>query len=352
MAIVSAKLCRYLLPLNCCLVKYHSINSIAPSHALQETVKNAVEAKAYQDIPDLLISFEQACQNPNPFSFLSTFPHRMQVVDEMLQSFIPIRPHSRAQAAYAYLLSFTLQSSNPLPLGLVILQRTLRSGCVPVAQTRLLLSSAWLDCRKESRSVSDILFEMQSIGYNPDCSTCNYLISSLCAVDQLDEAVKVLKGMSKAGCVPDLESFDTVVGAMCTVRKTSEALDMIQKMVEKVGLTPRQGTIVKVASALRANKEIWRAVELIEFLERKDYPVGFESYDLVVKGCLDSGENILAGKLVMGMTEKGFVPYIRTRHKVVERLAGAGEWKLANAVRQRFSELRVDFDIRSGENNP
>ncbi|XP_062020045.1 pentatricopeptide repeat-containing protein At1g06270 [Rosa rugosa] len=342
MAIVSAKLCRSLLPLHCCLLKYRSINSISPSHALHETVKNAVEAKAYEQIPDLLVSFEQAFQNPNPFAFLSTFPDslRMQVVDEILQSFIPIRPRFRAQAAYAYLLSFTLQSSNPLPLGLAVLQRTLRSGCVPVAQTRLFLSSAWLNCRKESQSVSDTLFEMQSIGYHPDSSTCNYLIWSLCDVDQLNEAVKVLKGMNRAGCVPDLESFDTVVRAMCRVRKTSEALDMIKKMVEKVGLTPRQGTIVKVAAALRANREIWRAVELIEFLERKDYPVGFESYDLVVKGCLDSGENILAGKVVMRMTEKGFIPYIRTRHKVVDRLAGAGEWKLAYAVRQRFAELR------------
>ncbi|PQM38634.1 pentatricopeptide repeat-containing protein [Prunus yedoensis var. nudiflora] len=51
--------------------------------------------------------------------------------------------------------------------------------------------------------------------------------------------------MSRAGCVPDLESFDTVIGAMCTVRRTSEAVDMIKQMVEKVGLTPRQGTIAK-----------------------------------------------------------------------------------------------------------
>ena len=343
MAFLSRQLCRTLFPLHYCLLNFRCFSSISPPHALQETVKNAVEAKAYRNIPDLLISFEQACQNPNPFAFLSTVPHshRVQIVDDILQSFIPIRPHVRAQAAYAYLLSFTLQSSKPLPLGLSILQRTLRSGCVPVAQNRLLLSSAWLHCRKEeSRSVSDMLFEMQSIGYNPDCSTCNYLISSLCAVDELDEAVKVLKGMSRVGCVPDLESFDTVVGAMCRVRKTSEALDMTKKMVDIVGLTPRQGTIVKVVAALRANREIWRAVQLIEFLEKKDYPVGFESYDLVVKGCLDSGENILAGKVVMGMTDKGFIPYIKTRHKVVERLAGAGEWKLANAVRQRFSELR------------
>ncbi|PQM38633.1 pentatricopeptide repeat-containing protein [Prunus yedoensis var. nudiflora] len=102
------------------------------------------------------------------FSFLSTFPHnlRTQVVDEILQSFIPLRPRSRAQITYSYLLSFTLQCSNPFPLALAILQRTLRSGCTPVPQTLLLLSSAWLNCRNESHSVSKILLEMQSIGYH------------------------------------------------------------------------------------------------------------------------------------------------------------------------------------------
>ncbi|KAL6286375.1 hypothetical protein ACE6H2_010765 [Prunus campanulata] len=342
MAIRAAKFCRSFLPLHCRLLQYCSIYSISSSQMLQETIKNAVEAKTYQKIPDLLISSAQACQNPNPFSFLSTFPHnlRTQVVDEILQSFIPLRPRSRAQITYSYLLSFTLQCSNPFPLALAILQRTLRSGCTPVPQTLLLLSSAWLNCRNESHSVSKILLEMQSIGYHPDCGTCNYLISSLCSVDQLNEAVKVLKEMSRAGCVPDLESFDTVIGAMCTVRRTAEAVDMIKQMVEKVGLTPRQGTIAKVAAALRANRDIWRAVDMIEFLERDGYPVGFESYELVVNGCLDCGEYILAGKVVMGMTERGFIPYIRTRQKVVERLAGAGEWKLACSVRQRFGELR------------
>ena len=181
---------------------------------------------------------------------------------------------------------------------------------------------------------------MKSIGYHPDCGTCNYLISSLCAVDQLMEAVKVLKGMAGAGCVPYLESYDTVIKAMGKLRRTAEAVDMIKQMVEKLGLTPRQGTLVKLAAALRANREIWRAVEMIELLEREGHIAWFESYELVVEGCLECGEYILAGKVAIWMTEKGLLPYIKVRQKVVERLAGIGEWKLACTVRQRFSELR------------
>ncbi|KAK9023742.1 hypothetical protein V6N11_003944 [Hibiscus sabdariffa] len=56
---------------------------------------------------------------------------------------------------------------------------------------------------------------------------------------------------------------------------------------------------MKVMATLRANREIWKAIELIEFLERKGIPVGFESYELVVEGCLDCCEYVLAGKSYM-----------------------------------------------------
>ncbi|KAJ4729704.1 Pentatricopeptide repeat-containing protein [Melia azedarach] len=289
MVIGALKGFRSLVNFRPCLLQFSSLPSISSSQTLEETIKAAVEAKDYQQIPELLISSKEACQNPNPFSFLSTFPrnHRTQVVDEMLQSFIPLRPRSRPQIAYACLLSYTLQSPHPFPLALAILQRTLRSGCILVPQTRLLLSSAWLERRCQSQSVADILLEMQSIGYHPDCGTCNYLISSLCAVDQLVEAVNVLKGMGRAECVPALESYSIVIGAMSTARRINDVVELMKEMVIKVGLTPKQGTVEKVAAALRTNREIWRAVEMIEFLESEGYPIGFESYEIVFEGCLE-----------------------------------------------------------------
>ncbi|KAG6421546.1 hypothetical protein SASPL_118102 [Salvia splendens] len=50
-----------------------------------------------------------------------------------------------------------------------------------------------------------ILPEMKSIGYTPDCGTCNYLFLTLLKISQFGEAVEVLKGMGRAGCVPDCE---------------------------------------------------------------------------------------------------------------------------------------------------
>ncbi|XAR49568.1 hypothetical protein NMG60_11032816 [Bertholletia excelsa] len=318
------------------------IRLISSSTSLEEAVRAAVEAKAYQQIPELLNASKRSCQNSNPFSFLSSLPQhlRTKTVDEILQSFVPLRPRSVPQVAYSCLLSYALLSSNPLPLAFSILQRTLRSGCIPVPQARLLLSTAWLNRRRQSQSVSSILLEMQSIGYYPDSGTCNYLISSLCAIDQLTEALKVLKSMAGAGCLPDLESYGAVIGAMCASRRTKAVVENVKEMVAKVGLTPRQETVVNVVATMRANKEIWRAAELIEFLEGAGIPVGFESYEIVLEGCLECGEFVLAGKVVMGMTDRGFIPYIRARQKVVEGLARAGEEDFASAVRQRFVDLQ------------
>ncbi|XLU46005.1 hypothetical protein S245_040819, partial [Arachis hypogaea] len=89
------------------------------------------EAKSYVKIPDLLIPLESCHSSKNnPFSFFFSFSQnmQMQVIDE-----IPF-----------LLLTYTLQSSHPLPIALAVLQRTLRSGCFPVPQTHVLLTSAWL----------------------------------------------------------------------------------------------------------------------------------------------------------------------------------------------------------------
>uniref|UniRef100_A0A2P2IZA0 Pentatricopeptide repeat-containing protein n=1 Tax=Rhizophora mucronata TaxID=61149 RepID=A0A2P2IZA0_RHIMU len=317
------------------------LHTVSTPRTLEEAIKGAVESKTYQQIPDILASFGNSWKNANPFSFLSTFPQnrRTQIIDAILQSFIHLRPRFRPQIAYDYLLLYALQNPSPFPIAFAILQRALRSGCLPVPQTHLLLSAAWLRCRSQYVSVAKILLDMQSIGYQPDCGTCNYLISSLCDVDQWLEATEVLKGMFGAGCIPDLESYGTVISKMCRARKTGDAIEMMKEMVVKIGLNPRQGTVAKLAAALRANREVWKGVEMIEFLEKEGCPVGFESYETVLEGCLECREYILAGKVVMGMTGKGFIPYIKFRQKVVEGLAGAGEWKLACVVRQRFTEL-------------
>ncbi|CAA0826886.1 Pentatricopeptide repeat-containing protein [Striga hermonthica] len=329
------------------VLQFSSACSSFLPNPLQESIRAAVESKTYHKIPDILNaampSSHQQSQSPNPFSFLSSLPgaHKARTVDKILQSFIPIRPRSGPRLAYSYLLSFTLEGPDPLPLGLAVLQRTLRSGCLPSPQTHLTLSKAWLDRRllNKNHTASSMLTEMRSIGYSPDCGTCNYLVQSLCKVNKVEEAVEVVRAMGRAGCAPDLDSFGTLIGEMSEFRMSSGILKMFKEMVRGYGLSPRKEIVVKAANAIRANRDAWRGVEMVEFLEGENVDVGFEAYESVLECCLEAREFVLAGKFAVRMRGRGFIPYIRVRQRVFEGLVGVGEVELAMVVRRRFAEF-------------
>ncbi|KAJ0430635.1 putative tetratricopeptide-like helical domain superfamily [Helianthus annuus] len=343
MAVSVAKLCKPICSFSFAFLRFsYPIHTISSQQLLEQSIKSAIEAKTYRQIADILNASKEASQASNPFSFLSNFhhQHRAKIIDEILQSFIPIRPRNHPQRAYAYLLSFTLQGPDPLPLSLAILQRTLRSGCTPVPQTHLLLSSVWIHQRKEfGHTVSNMLLQMHSIGYKPDGGVCNYLISSLCKVDQYEEAVQVLRSMAGAGCVPDLDSFGSVIGLLCHYRKTKNIEELMKEMVSKFRLSPRKELVVKVFKSMRANKDVHKAVEMVIFLEEMDIQIGFESYEVVVETCLESSLFVLAGKVVMRMTNRGFIPYIKVRQKVFDGLAAVGELEFAYILKMKFTEL-------------
>ncbi|KAL9149031.1 hypothetical protein ABFS82_12G083300 [Erythranthe guttata] len=338
MPLAHANFCSLFRPFTRAFLHY---SSSPPQESLQESILAAIESKTYHKIPDLLNN--SSSRNPNPFSSLSTLSpsHKSLVIDEILQSFISIRPRSRPNSAYSHLLSYILDTPNPLPLALAVIQRTLRSGCLPVPQTHLLLSNAWaLRLQTSQDTVQTLLSEMKSIGYSPDCGTCNYLILSLCKVDRLEEALGVLRGMGKVGCVPDRDSFGILLSRMSELRMIRGVVEMVKEMVDVHLLSPRKETVVKAVDAMRANREITRAVEMIEFLESKGVDVGFDVYELALEGCLEVRRFVLAGKFAIKMTDKGFIPYIRVRRRVFEGLVSVGETGLASAVRQRFAELK------------
>ncbi|KAL4305914.1 hypothetical protein AHAS_Ahas16G0125900 [Arachis hypogaea] len=137
--VFAATMHRFFLPFHPLLNQCHLVRLVSSLQKLEKDIRAEVEAK------------NDSCHSSknNPFSFFSSFSQnmQMQVIDKMLQSFIPLRPRSKPKIALSFLLTYTLQSSHPLSIALVVLQRTLHSGCFPVPQTHVLLTSTWLDHR-------------------------------------------------------------------------------------------------------------------------------------------------------------------------------------------------------------
>lgn len=152
--------------------------------------------------------------------------------------------------------------------------------------------------------------------------------------------MEVLRGMGGAGCIPDLDSFGGLISEMSDARKVNEVAELVKEMVCVHLLNPRKETVVKAVDAMMANRELRRAVGMIEFLESEGVGVGFEAYESVLEGCLEVRQFVLAGKFVVRMTGRGFIPYLRVRQRLYEGLVGIGETELASVVRHRFAQLK------------
>ncbi|XP_010918939.2 pentatricopeptide repeat-containing protein At1g06270 [Elaeis guineensis] len=326
--------------------RFSSTSTTTNETPLQRSIRSAIESRDYLQIPNLLHSNPNPNPNPNPFSYLSLLPPTLtaRIVGELLHSFLPLRPRSLLLPAYSSLLSLSLPkpghnfpSSVFLPIALAVLQATLRSGAPPPRETRLALPLSWLHLRRHRRrSAAGILSSLHPLGFRLDLNTLTYLLSSLCAAGEPAEAVAVLRGMPVAGIDPESESYCTVIEA---ADDAAAAEALLSEMVAEKGMTPRKGTVARVARAMRAEGEVRRAAEMVKFLEGKGCAVGFEAYEAVAEGCVESGEMVLAARVVAEMARRGFVPYVGVRQRVVEGLAAIGQGELAGAVRQRLAEI-------------
>lgn len=118
------------------------------------------------------------------------------------------------------------------------------------------------------------------------------------------------------------------------------AEELLVEMVVGRGMLPRNGTVARVAAAMRAQGDARRGAELLRLLDRAGCAVGFEAYEVVAEGCLKSGEVVAAARVLAEMVERGFVPSIGVRLGVVEGLAAIGQGELAVDVRRRLAGIR------------
>ncbi|KAG6435514.1 hypothetical protein SASPL_100388 [Salvia splendens] len=125
--------------------------------------------------------------------------------------------------------SSRLLSLDPPIDHLAVVQAPSATAASPAAVPPPLLKSWLRQHRKASSSL--ILPEMKSIGYTPDCGTCNYLFLTLSKIDQFGEAVEVLKGMGRAGCVPNCDSYGGLIAELSEARKVDAVAEVVREMM-------------------------------------------------------------------------------------------------------------------------
>ncbi|KAK3035787.1 hypothetical protein RJ639_034603 [Escallonia herrerae] len=155
-------------------------------------------------------------------------------------------------------------------------------------------------CKKDSVETAELVFEeMVRKGYAPDSTTYTVLIRGFCHAEKMDRAMEYLERMEDDECEPNVQMYNVVIRYYCDAGEIEKGLEMFDKMGSGHCL-PNLDTYNILVNAM--------------FVRKK-------SDDLLV-----------AGKLLLEMVERGFLPRKFTFNRVLNGLLLTGNQDLAKEI--------------------
>ncbi|KAK2965144.1 hypothetical protein RJ640_005307 [Escallonia rubra] len=155
-------------------------------------------------------------------------------------------------------------------------------------------------CKKDSVENAELVFEeMVRKGYAPNSTTYTVLIRGFCHAEKMDRAIEYLERMEDDECEPNVQMYNVVIRYYCDAGEIEKGLEMFDKMGSGHCL-PNLDTYNILVNAM--------------FVRKK-------SDDLLV-----------AGKLLLEMVERGFLPRKFIFNRVLNGLLLTGNQDFAKEI--------------------
>ncbi|GAA0164359.1 hypothetical protein LIER_43681 [Lithospermum erythrorhizon] len=119
--------------------------------------------------------------------------------------------------------------------------------------------------------VKELIEEMSNNGLVPDAITYNYLMTSYCKRNSMDEAIKVFDDLESNGCQPNAATFRTLVFHLCKNGRFETAHDFFKKSVVAHKI-PDFNTLKYLVEGLVKNSKTEEAKEMILCIKKKFPP--------------------------------------------------------------------------------
>lgn len=167
-------------------------------------------------------------------------------------------------------------------------------------------------CKKDSVENALVAFEeMVSKGYMPNPTTYNVVIRGLCHAGKMERAMEFMQRMKEDVCEPDVQTHNVVIRYFCDAGEIDKGLDAFQKMVSSGICLPNLDTYNILISSMFVRKKsedlLVAGKLLIEMVDRGFLPRKF-TFNRVLNGLLITGNQAFAREILRLQSNCGHVP--------------------------------------------
>ncbi|XP_020240043.1 pentatricopeptide repeat-containing protein At1g74900, mitochondrial [Cajanus cajan] len=191
---------------------------------------------------------------------------------------------------------------------------------------------------KKSRRVFD---EMVKEGVAPSVATYNALIQVLCKKESVESAVVVFEEMVREGlCVPNVTTYNVVIRGFCHVGDMERALGFMGRM-EEHGLRASVQTYNVLLRYFCDAGEIEKGLEVFGKMGGGECLPNLDTYNVLICAMFvrkKSEDLVVAGKLLMEMIDRGFLPRKFTFNRVLNGLVLTGNQEFAKEILRKQSK--------------
>lgn len=192
----------------------------------------------------------------------------------------------------------------------------------------------------EVEKAKKVFNEMVGDGVLPSVATYNAMIQVLCKKDSVENAVVIFDEMLRKGYIPNAVTYNLVIRGLCHAGKMEMAIDYMNKMKEDC--EPTIQTFNVIIRYYCDDGEIDKALELFKKMNGGSVLPNLDTYNILISSMSvkkKSDDMLLAGKLLVEMVERGYLPRKFTLNRVLNGLLLTGNQEFAKFILRMQSKF-------------
>ncbi|XP_071737476.1 pentatricopeptide repeat-containing protein At1g74900, mitochondrial-like [Rutidosis leptorrhynchoides] len=186
----------------------------------------------------------------------------------------------------------------------------------------------------EIHKARQVFDEMIGAGILPSVATYNAFIQVLCKKDNVENAIVVFEEMLKKGYTPNTTTYNVVIRGLCHVGKMDEAMEYLDKMKHDE-CQPNVQTFNVIIRYYCDEGEIEKSLKVFESMSSGECLPNLDSYNVLISGMFGRkrpDDLMVAGKLLIEMVERGFIPRKFTFNRILNGLLLTGNQDFAKEI--------------------